>query len=147
MKYIVVVLSLSDVRLFVTPWTAACQASLSTISWSLLKPMSIELVMPSNHLMLCRPLLLLPSIFLVQLMYSMIYPAPQKLGLSFGKAQNWRSLSRITILETDRQYQERWIYILMILINITWLRWLMTSLSIDIEWYHRSDTVLRAFQK
>ena len=47
-----------------TPWTAACQASLSfTISWSLLKLMSIESVMPSNHLILCCPLLLLPSIF------------------------------------------------------------------------------------
>ena len=47
-----------------TPWIAACQASLSfTISQSLLKLMSIELVMPSNHLTLCRPLLLLPSIF------------------------------------------------------------------------------------
>ena len=47
-----------------TPWTAALQASLSfTISRSLLKLMSIELVMPSNHLILCRPLLLLPSIF------------------------------------------------------------------------------------
>ena len=46
------------------PWTAACQAPLSsTISQSLLKLMSIELVMPSNHLILCRPLLLLPSIF------------------------------------------------------------------------------------
>ena len=52
------------VRLFATPWTAACQASLSfTISQSLLKLMSIELVMPSNHLILCCPLLLLPSIF------------------------------------------------------------------------------------
>ena len=59
-----VVQSLSHVRLFVTPWTAACQASLSiTNSWSLLKLMSIELVMPSNHLILCHPLLLLPSIF------------------------------------------------------------------------------------
>ena len=47
-----------------TPWTAVCQASLSfTISWSLLKLMCIELVMPSNHLILCLPLLLLPSIF------------------------------------------------------------------------------------
>ena len=56
--------SLSHARLFVTPWTAACQASLSiTNSWSLLKLMSIELVMPSNHLILCRPFLLLPSIF------------------------------------------------------------------------------------
>ena len=56
--------SLSHVRLFVTPWTATCQASLSiTNSWSLLKLMSIESVIPSNHLILCRPLLLLPSIF------------------------------------------------------------------------------------
>ena len=56
--------SLSHVRLFVTPWTAACQASLSiTNSWSLLKLMSIALVMPSNHLILCHHLLLLPSIF------------------------------------------------------------------------------------
>ena len=47
-----------------TTWTAACQASLSiTNSWSLLKLMSIELVMPSNHLILCHPLLLLPSVF------------------------------------------------------------------------------------
>ena len=54
----------SCVRLFVTPWSAACQASLSiTNSQSLLKLMSTELVMPSNHLILCRPLLLLPSIF------------------------------------------------------------------------------------
>ena len=60
----VVVHSLSCVQLFVTPWTAARQTSLSfTISWSLLKLMSIELMMPSNHLILCRPLLFLPSIF------------------------------------------------------------------------------------
>ena len=60
----VVVQSLSHVQPFVTPWTAAHQASLSfTISWSLLKHMSIELVMPSNHPILCLPLLLLPSIF------------------------------------------------------------------------------------
>ena len=52
----------SCVRLFATPWTAAHQASLSvTVSWSLLKLMSIESVMPSNHLILCHPLL--PSIF------------------------------------------------------------------------------------
>ena len=55
---------LSSVRLFATPWTAACQASLSiTSSQSLLKLMSIESVMPSNHLILCHPLLLPPSIF------------------------------------------------------------------------------------
>ena len=57
--------SLSRVRLFATPWTAACQASLSiTNSQSLLTLMSIELVMPSNCLILCHPLFLLPSVFL-----------------------------------------------------------------------------------
>ena len=55
---------LSCVQLFVTPWTAARQASLYTINYrSLLKLMSIKLVMPSNHLILCHPLLLLPLIF------------------------------------------------------------------------------------
>ena len=62
-KFVVVQL-LSRVRLFVTAWTAACWASLSfTISWSLLKLMFIKSVMPSNHLVLCCPLFLLPSIF------------------------------------------------------------------------------------
>ena len=56
--------SLSHVQLFVTPWTAARQTSLSiTNSWSLLKVMFIELVIPSHHLILCQPLFLLPSIF------------------------------------------------------------------------------------
>ena len=56
--------SLSRVQLFVIPWTAACQAFLSiTNSQSLLKLMSIESVMPSNHLILCHPFILLPSIF------------------------------------------------------------------------------------
>ena len=55
---------LSHVRLFATPWTTAHQSSLSiTNSQSLLKLMSIESMMPSNHLILCRPLLLLPSTF------------------------------------------------------------------------------------
>ena len=61
---VVVVQWLSHVRLFVTLRTAAEQASLTfTISWSLLKLISIELMMPSNHLILCHPLLLLSSIF------------------------------------------------------------------------------------
>ena len=60
----IVVQSLNCVQLLATPWTAAYQVSLSfTISWSLLKLMSFELMMPSNHLILCHPLLLLPSIF------------------------------------------------------------------------------------
>ena len=58
-----VVKLLSSIRLFVTPWTAAHQASLSlTLSWSLLKLMSIKSMMPSNHLIVCHPSLLLPSI-------------------------------------------------------------------------------------
>ena len=62
--FVVIVQSLSHVRLFATPGTAACQASLSfTTSWSLLKLISIEYVMPPSHLILCHPLLLLPSVF------------------------------------------------------------------------------------
>ena len=65
MGHVTVLQSLSRVRLFATLWTAAHQASLSfTISWSLLKLMSIESVIQSSHLTLCRPLRLLPSIFL-----------------------------------------------------------------------------------
>ena len=63
-RSIVVVQSLGHVRLFATPLTAACQASLSfTTSWSLLKLVSIKSVIPSKPLILCRPLLVLPSIF------------------------------------------------------------------------------------
>ena len=62
-------------RLFVTPWTAAHQGSLSmTNSWSLLKLMSIESVMPSNHLILCRPLLLPPSIFPSESVFRIRWP-------------------------------------------------------------------------
>ena len=62
--FVVVVQSLNHVPLFATSWTAAGQASPSfTISWSLLKLMSIESVKPSNHLVLCHPLLPLPSVF------------------------------------------------------------------------------------
>ena len=64
LKYDIVVQSLSHIQLFVTPLTAAYQASLSfTISQNLLKLMSIESVMPFNHLILCCPLLFLPSVF------------------------------------------------------------------------------------
>ena len=64
MAVVAILQSLSRVRLFATPWTAAHQASLSfTISQSLVKITCIESVMPSNHLILCCPLLLLPSIF------------------------------------------------------------------------------------
>ena len=64
MNAVIVVQVISHVRLFATPWTAAQHTSLPfSISWNLLKLMSIELVMLSNHLILCHPLLLLPSIF------------------------------------------------------------------------------------
>ena len=63
-KYVAAVQSLSHVCLFMNPWTATWQASLLfIISLSLLKLMSIESMMPSNHLILCHPLLLLPSVF------------------------------------------------------------------------------------
>ena len=62
--FVVIVQLLSHVQLFTTPWTTGCQASLSfTITRSLLKLISIESVMSSKHLVLCHPLLLLPSIF------------------------------------------------------------------------------------
>ena len=78
--------SLSHVRLFVTSWTAARQASLSiTNSGSLLKLMSIELVMPPNHLILCHPLLLPPSIFLSIRVFSnepVLHISGQTIGVS-----------------------------------------------------------------
>ena len=84
----VVVQFLSRVWLFVTPWTAARQASLSfTISRNLLKFMSIESVMPSNHLILSRPLLLVPSIFPSIRAFSM-----SQLFTSGGQS-NWASFS------------------------------------------------------
>ena len=77
---------LSRVRLFATPWTAALQASLSiTNSRSLPKPMSIVSVMPSNHLILCCPLLLLPSIFPASgsfLVSQLFTPSGQSIGAS-----------------------------------------------------------------
>ena len=78
--------SLSHVWLFVTPWTAACQASLSiTNSRSLLKLMSIESVMPSNHLILCHPLLLPPSILPSIRVFSsesVLHKGSQSIGVS-----------------------------------------------------------------
>ena len=74
--------SLSRVQLFVTPWTAACQASLSiTDSRSLLKLMSIKSVMPSKYFILCRPLLLLPSTNLDSILKSRDITLPTKVHL------------------------------------------------------------------
>ena len=79
-----VVQSLSYAQLFVTSWIAACQASLSfTISWSLLNLMSIESMMPSNHLVLCLPLLFMPSIF-----HNIRY-FPNELALCIRQPKYW----------------------------------------------------------
>ena len=75
--------SLSRVQLFVTPWTAACQVSLSiTNFWSLLKFMSIKSVMSFTHLILCHPLLLLPSIFPSFRVFSSESPQSPKISKS-----------------------------------------------------------------
>ena len=84
---------LSRVWLFVTPWTAACQASLSmTNSWSLLKLMSIESVMPSNHLILCRPLLLPPSIFPSVSVFHIRWPKYWNLSSSISPSSEYSGL-------------------------------------------------------
>ena len=81
--HVVVIQSLSCVRFFVTPGTAACQASLSfIISQSLLKFMSIKSVMTSSHLILCRPLTLLPSIFQQQSWAGLFASGGQSIGVS-----------------------------------------------------------------
>ena len=91
--------SLNHVRFFVTPWTAARQASLSiTNSRSLLKLMSIELVMPSNHLILCVPLLLLPSnfpsikVFSSELVLHIIWPKYWSLSFSISFSNEYSGL-------------------------------------------------------
>ena len=82
--YYIAVQSLSCGRLFATPWTVAHQASLSfTISWSFLKLMPIESMMPSNHLLLCHPLILLPCI------YPSIKIFSSESGLRITWPKNW----------------------------------------------------------
>ena len=118
----------SHVWLFATPWTAACQASLSiTNSRSLFKPMSIESVMPSNHLILCRPFLLLPSVFPSIRVFSMsqfFISGGQRIGVSASASvlpmyiQDWfplgwagwislqsRELSRVLSNTTVQKHQ------------------------------------------
>ena len=88
--------SLSFVQLFATPWTVARQASLSfTISWSLLKVMSIVLVMPSNHLILCHSLLFLPSIFASVRVFS------SESGLHIRCSEYWSFSFSITPVNTQ----------------------------------------------
>ena len=90
-RHFIVVQSLSYVWLFATPWTAACQVSLSfAISWSLFKFMSIELVMPPNHLILCHPLLslslIIPSIrvFSIEMVLHIRWPKYWRFSFSFS---------------------------------------------------------------
>ena len=91
--------SFSHVQLFVTPWTAAYQASLSiTNSWSLLKLTSIELVMPSNHLILCCPLLFLSStfpsirVFSSQCVLHIRWPKYRSFSFSIGPSSEYSGL-------------------------------------------------------
>ena len=92
---------LSCVRLFATPWTAARQASLSiTNSWSLLKLMSIESVMPSNHLILCHPLLLpsiLPSIMVFSNESALRIRWPKYWSFSFSPSNEYSGLTSFRI--------------------------------------------------
>ena len=106
--------SLSRVRLFATAWTAARQASLSiTNSQSSLKLMSIELVMPSNHLILCCPLLLLPSIFLSIKVFSnesvlcIGWPKYWSLSYNISPSNEHSGLLSITslLVELKKDYQ------------------------------------------
>ena len=98
--FVVIIQSLSCVQLFVTPWTATHQASLSfTISWSLLKLMSMESVMLSNHLFLCHPLLLLPALF------SSIKLFSNKSALHIG----WASLVAQTVKHLPAMW-ETWVW-------------------------------------
>ena len=88
----------SCVRLFATPWTAACQASLSiTNSWGLLKLMSMESVIPSNHLILCHPLLLLPStlpirVFSNESVFCIRWPKYWSLSFSISPSSDYSGL-------------------------------------------------------
>ena len=95
--------SLSHVRLFATPGTAACQASLSiTSSRRLLKLMSIKSVMPSNHLILCRPLLLLPSVFPSTRVFS-----NESVLINTQHKRSKRSLSTCIFLPVDVHWSQR----------------------------------------
>ena len=97
---------LSHVRLFATPWTTACQASLSiTNSQSPPKPMSIESVMSSNHLIFCRPLLLLPSIF--PCLRKDIKVILKNSVTNWMRGERTGILARISALETRKMSQKQ----------------------------------------
>ena len=96
---VVTVQLISQVLLFVTSWTAASQASLSlSILQSLFKLMSIESVMPSNHLILCRPLLLLPSIFpIIRVFSSEWWPKYWRFSFSISPSNEYSGLNSLKI--------------------------------------------------
>ena len=108
--------SFSRVRLFVTPWTTAHQASLSITTPSLLKLMSSELVMPSNHLILCLPLLLLPSIFASITAFSLnqfFTSGDQSIGVAVSASvlpmniQDWLHLGWISWISLQSKWTSR----------------------------------------
>ena len=102
--------SLSHVRLFATPWTAACQAFLSiTNSWSLLKLMPIESVMPSSHHIFCHPLLLLPSIFPSIRVFSRQHIKKQRYySASKGPSSQGYGFSSSHVWMWELDYKESW---------------------------------------
>ena len=112
---VVVIQLLSRVQLFATPWTAACQASLSfTTSLSLLKHMSIEPVMPSNHLILCRPLLppsIFPSIrvFFNESVLRIRWPKYWSFSFSISPSNEYSGLIsfRMDVIESTSSIQEK----------------------------------------
>ena len=114
--YILVVQSLSRVWLFVTPWTAAHQTSLSfTISWSLLKLVSIESVIPFNHLILCHPLL-------QSLIFSRIRVLSRKLVLHIRWPKHWRfSFSPSSEYTGLISFSTHWFDLVRLLLSYAWL--------------------------
>ena len=125
----VVVLSISRVWLFATPWMAGHQASLSfTISWSLLKLMSIESVMPSDHLILCRSLFLLPSIFPCIRVFSnekalrIRWPKYWSFSVSISLSSDWFDLLAVQVtlgsLQPWRSCKPAFLWV-----QTTWIEW------------------------
>ena len=121
--------SLSHVRLFATPWTAARQASLSiTNSQSLLKLMSSMSLMPSNHLILCRPLLFLPSIFLSIRVFS------NETGLCIRWPKYWSSSFKISPTNKHSGLMSFRMDLLDFLICVKKKKSLQMNLSTKLKW-------------
>ena len=134
----VVIHLLSHVQLFVTPWTAACQAPLSfTVSRSLLRFMSVESVIPSNHLILCCPLLLLSSIFPSIRGMSQLFSSESALYIMWPK---YRSFS----ISPSKEYSRLIIFRMTGLISL-WSKGLsrvFSSTAIQKHWFSGSQPSL-----